>query len=51
MREDYGSLLPVSTHSRLKAAGKDLGYGDIEIIVSTHSRLKAAGITHKHKPL
>ena len=33
----------VSTHSRPKAAGKDLGYGDIEIIVSTHSRPKAAG--------
>ena len=34
----------VSTHSRLKAAGKELKTGLVEgIKVSTHSRLKAAG--------
>ncbi len=34
----------VSTHSRLKAAGKSVGRWHLVKIVSTHSRLKAAGI-------
>ena len=33
----------VSTHSRLKAAGKSKTAEEIEEWVSTHSRLKAAG--------
>ena len=33
----------VSTHSRLKAAGKPNGCLQIIMQVSTHSRLKAAG--------
>ena len=33
----------VSTHSRLKAAGKSLLFFIIDVNVSTHSRLKAAG--------
>ena len=37
------SRLPVSTHSRLKAAGvNDYGF-NLNDFVSTHSRLKAAG--------
>ena len=35
----------VSTHSRLKAAGEQIGIDALSLIVSTHSRLKAAGIT------
>ena len=35
--------LDVSTHSRLKAAGKSRTYVRILLWVSTHSRLKAAG--------
>ena len=34
---------PVSTHSRLKAAGGGGGGGGGQDSVSTHSRLKAAG--------
>ena len=34
----------VSTHSRLKAAGKSVGQVKAEDAVSTHSRLKAAGL-------
>ena len=37
--------LAVSTHSRLKAAGKQNGWPDKVGVVSTHSRLKAAGTT------
>ena len=39
---EYG--VPVSTHSRLKAAGKVTGKGLVSDSVSTHSRLKAAGL-------
>ena len=43
MREEYGSLLPVSTHSRPKAAGRlTVDLPTVEY-VSTHSRPKAAG--------
>ena len=35
--------IPVSTHSRLKAAGAEIKTGRRAVIVSTHSRLKAAG--------
>ena len=35
--------LPVSTHSRLKAAGDGVKASVLTINVSTHSRLKAAG--------
>ena len=35
---------PVSTHSRLKAAGRLAGFFDKDYDVSTHSRLKAAGL-------
>ena len=36
--------MPVSTHSRLKAAGfDDIDFAQVQISVSTHSRLKAAG--------
>ena len=36
--------LPVSTHSRLKAAGTLVSYEGLSVAtVSTHSRLKAAG--------
>ena len=35
--------LPVSTHSRLKAAGTKLIWHCCRSMVSTHSRLKAAG--------
>ena len=35
--------LPVSTHSRLKAAGTTLSAAAVRNRVSTHSRLKAAG--------
>ena len=38
----------VSTHSRLKAAGKEFGYSLADIKVSTHSRLKAAGFIKVH---
>ena len=41
---------PVSTHSRLKAAGRVKSYPIKTETVSTHSRLKAAGIC-KHKKL
>ena len=34
---------PVSTHSRPKAAGKDLALQESKTFVSTHSRPKAAG--------
>ena len=34
----------VSTHSRLKAAGRDLNTTGKQTVVSTHSRLKAAGL-------
>ena len=37
---------PVSTHSRLKAAGVPLSRRAIALLVSTHSRLKAAGCAH-----
>ena len=36
----------VSTHSRLKAAGKQFGFIQFGKNVSTHSRLKAAGNRH-----
>ena len=36
-------LFFVSTHSRLKAAGKGNAANGGNVIVSTHSRLKAAG--------
>ena len=36
-------LIKVSTHSRLKAAGKVPVADNSTILVSTHSRLKAAG--------
>ena len=35
---------PVSTHSRLKAAGMQICKSQSKPSVSTHSRLKAAGI-------
>ena len=35
--------ITVSTHSRLKAAGKYIGKLHLSLPVSTHSRLKAAG--------
>ena len=38
-----GSDWEVSTHSRLKAAGKQFGFVQFGENVSTHSRLKAAG--------
>ena len=34
----------VSTHSRLKAAGRKKLFGFLRVMVSTHSRLKAAGV-------
>ena len=37
----------VSTHSRLKAAGRMSGLPDAVNSVSTHSRLKAAGRVRK----
>ena len=37
----------VSTHSRLKAAGRRRAGGKGRGVVSTHSRLKAAGTTPK----
>ena len=37
------SLVIVSTHSRLKAAGMMVYQKAVDIGVSTHSRLKAAG--------
>ena len=37
----------VSTHSRLKAAGRKLGFAAHTVFVSTHSRLKAAGLRDK----
>ena len=44
MRQKYGLSQRVSTHSRLKAAGKNgLPFNPYKD-VSTHSRLKAAGI-------
>ena len=36
-------LVDVSTHSRLKAAGTEIGSKLLLVGVSTHSRLKAAG--------
>ena len=36
--------MPVSTHSRLKAAGQHLIVSVAVGLVSTHSRLKAAGL-------
>ena len=36
--------ITVSTHSRLKAAGKYIGKLHLSLPVSTHSRLKAAGL-------
>ena len=39
--------LPVSTHSRLKAAGEQLLNHAVRYGVSTHSRLKAAGASLK----
>mgnify|MGYP000960925323 CR=1 FL=1 len=36
-------MSPVSTHSRLKAAGARVGLQCFQSTVSTHSRLKAAG--------
>ena len=37
-------IMPVSTHSRLKAAGNGVFLLNQEVtLVSTHSRLKAAG--------
>ena len=36
----------VSTHSRLKAAGRRAGGSKRGDTVSTHSRLKAAGVLH-----
>ena len=42
----WGAAGSVSTHSRLKAAGKRGGVINHEIVVSTHSRLKAAGAIH-----
>ena len=40
---DSATGIVVSTHSRLKAAGRRVTNGRIKIDVSTHSRLKAAG--------
>ena len=37
------TVVPVSTHSRLKAAGRLKPFFLRHIFVSTHSRLKAAG--------
>ena len=46
MAHDFldGQYNPVSTHSRLKAAVKEVDIVNYLIDVSTHSRLKAAGI-------
>ena len=41
------ALRPVSTHSRLKAAGGLIGLNPYFDEVSTHSRLKAAGASLK----
>ena len=40
------SMPPVSTHSRLKAAGFIQYHIFCRVAVSTHSRLKAAGAVH-----
>ena len=47
MRLSASFRRPVSTHSRLKAAGKVNASKDIYAMVSTHSRLKAAGASLK----
>ena len=39
----FFEFITVSTHSRLKAAGRSSGEHETARIVSTHSRLKAAG--------
>ena len=42
--------MPVSTHSRLKAAGRNPHLKGLTLEVSTHSRLKAAGASEYRKP-
>ena len=49
MVEQY-KIQGVSTHSRLKAAGRLSMWTLRQLSVSTHSRLKAAGFFHFHPP-